>query len=44
MYCKAGVRSRAAVRLAEQAGYKKVGSYDGSWLEWEKKGGEVEKV
>lgn len=44
-YCKAGVRSRAAARLAEQAGFAgKVGEFPGSWIEWAEKGGEVEKV
>lgn len=38
-YCKAGVRSRAAAELARQAGWAKVGEYQGSWLDWEKKGG-----
>jgi rhodanese-related sulfurtransferase len=35
-YCKAGVRSRGAAGLAEQAGYAKVGEYRGSWLDWAK--------
>jgi rhodanese-related sulfurtransferase len=38
-YCKAGVRSRAAAELAKQAGWGKVGEYQGSWLDWEKNGG-----
>lgn len=38
-YCKAGVRSAAAVKLAGQVGYQKVGEYKGSWLDWERKGG-----
>lgn len=44
-YCKAGVRARAAAQLAVQAGYdpEKVGVYEGSWLDWAKKGGRVEK-
>lgn len=42
-YCKAGVRSSAAAKLAEQAGYERVGEYRGSWIDWEKNGGEVEK-
>lgn len=44
-YCKAGVRAKAAAQLAVQAGYdpEKVGVYEGSWLDWEKKGGRVEK-
>ncbi|KAI9868837.1 MAG: hypothetical protein M1813_004688 [Trichoglossum hirsutum] len=41
-YCKAGVRSAAAARLALKAGWERVGEYSGSWLEWEKKGGERE--
>lgn len=44
-YCKAGVRAKAAAQLAVQAGYdpEKVGIYEGSWLDWEKRGGKVEK-
>lgn len=42
-YCKAGVRSSAAAKLAEQAGYRRIGEYRGSWLDWEKNAGEVEK-
>ena len=42
-YCKAGVRSSAAAQLAQQAGYQRVAEYRGSWIEWEKKGGEVAK-
>ncbi|KAF2034264.1 Rhodanese-like protein [Setomelanomma holmii] len=38
-FCKAGVRSRAMAGLARQAGYKNVGEYPGSWLDWEKRGG-----
>lgn len=42
-YCKAGIRSNAAVRLAMQAGWKSVGEYRGSWMDWEKNGGAVVK-
>lgn len=42
-YCKAGVRSRAAAKLAIQAGWGNVGEYAGSWVDWEKRGGEVER-
>lgn len=43
-YCKAGVRSRAASALAQQAGFAaKVGEYPGSWIEWAEKGGEVQR-
>ncbi|KAJ5678812.1 hypothetical protein N7462_007056 [Penicillium macrosclerotiorum] len=44
-YCKAGVRARAAAQMAVQAGYDpaRVGVYDGSWLDWAKKGGKVER-
>lgn len=44
-YCKAGVRARTAAQLALQAGYdpKRVGVYDGSWLDWVDNGGKVEK-
>ncbi|KAI0021262.1 Rhodanese-like protein [Xylariomycetidae sp. FL0641] len=43
VYCKAGVRSRAAAGLARDAGYQRVGEYPGSWLDWSRKGGKVEK-
>lgn len=43
-YCRAGVRSRAAASLAKEAGWKSVGEYEGSWLDWEGNGGEVEEV
>ncbi|KAA8901774.1 putative thiosulfate sulfurtransferase mitochondrial precursor [Sphaerosporella brunnea] len=36
-YCKAGVRSAAAARIALAEGYEKVGEYPGSWLEWVEK-------
>lgn len=44
-YCKAGVRARTAAQLAVQAGYNpdKIGVYNGSWLDWERNGGKVEK-
>ncbi|KAI0100834.1 Rhodanese-like domain-containing protein [Nemania sp. FL0031] len=42
-YCKAGVRSRAAAGIAREAGWKEVGEYPGSWIEWSGKGGEVER-
>lgn len=42
-YCRSGVRSSAAAQLAQQAGYQRVGEYRGSWLDWEKQGGEVAK-
>src|SRR2546429_9639629 len=38
-YCKAGVRSRVAAELARQGGWKTVGEYPGSWMDWEKYGG-----
>ncbi|MCJ1308310.1 hypothetical protein MMC25_001963 [Agyrium rufum] len=41
-YCKAGVRSRAAAVMAQQAGWRDVGSYAGSMDEWIGRGGEVE--
>lgn len=44
-YCKAGVRSKAAARLAGQSDFGgKIGEFPGSWKEWESSGGEVEKV
>lgn len=45
-YCKAGVRSRTAARMAVgDGGWRgvKVGEMGGGWLEWEGKGGEVER-
>lgn len=45
-YCKAGVRSRQASLLAGQARPMfggKVGNYPGSWVDWEKNGGKVER-
>ncbi|OBT47671.1 hypothetical protein VE00_02265 [Pseudogymnoascus sp. WSF 3629] len=42
-YCKAGVRSRAAAALAREGGWGPVGEFPGSWLEWEGRGGEVER-
>ncbi|KAI2625188.1 Rhodanese-like domain-containing protein [Xylaria nigripes] len=43
-YCLAGVRAKAAARLAQRIGWQYVGEFPGSWREWEEKGGEVEKV
>ncbi|KAI5854258.1 Rhodanese-like domain-containing protein [Tricharina praecox] len=37
-YCKAGIRSAAAARLALQEGYEHVGEYPGSWMDWVKEG------
>lgn len=42
-YCKAGVRSSAAAQLAKQVGYTNVAEYRGSWMDWEKNGGEAGK-
>ncbi|KAI5300810.1 hypothetical protein KEM55_004798 [Ascosphaera atra] len=43
-YCLAGVRARSAAELARQAGFKgRIGVYDGSWKDWEKNNGKVEK-
>ncbi|KAI8960061.1 Rhodanese-like protein [Daldinia sp. FL1419] len=42
-YCKAGVRSRAAAQIAREAGWKNVGEYPGSWLDWVEKGGKIER-
>ncbi|KAI1457548.1 Rhodanese-like protein [Annulohypoxylon moriforme] len=41
-YCKAGVRSRAAAEVAMMAGWTDVGEYPGSWMDWEKNGGDVQ--
>ena len=38
LYCKAGVRSKAAAGMAKEAGYVKVGEYSGSWMDWERNG------
>ena len=42
-YCRAGVRSSAAAGLARQQGYPNISDYRGSWLDWEKNGGKIEK-
>ena len=42
-YCKAGVRSRAAAALAREGGWEGVGEFPGSWMEWEGRGGEIER-
>lgn len=42
-YCKAGVRSRAAAGMAKMAGWERVGEYEGSWVDWEGRGGEVKR-
>ncbi|KAF8476766.1 YOR285W-like protein, partial [Kalaharituber pfeilii] len=35
-YCKAGIRSAAAARMAWEVGYRNVGEYPGSWMDWMK--------
>lgn len=42
-YCKAGVRSRAAARMAREWKGIKAGDMKGGWTEWEGRGGEVER-
>ena len=42
-YCKAGVRSRAAARMAREWVGIKAGDMKGGWMEWEEKGGKVER-
>lgn len=44
-YCRAGVRAKTAANLAVQAGYDagRIGVYEGSWLDWEGRGGKVER-
>jgi len=42
-YCKAGVRSSAAAQLAKQFGYENVAEYKGSWMDWERNGGDSSK-
>ncbi|MCJ1287976.1 hypothetical protein MMC26_007329 [Xylographa opegraphella] len=41
-YCKAGVRSRVAARMARMAGWR-AGEFEGSWDEWVRRGGGVER-
>ncbi|MCJ1381196.1 hypothetical protein MMC17_004305 [Xylographa soralifera] len=41
-YCKAGVRSRVAARMARERGWR-VGEFAGSWEEWVGRGGRVER-
>ena len=42
-YCKAGIRSRAAARMAREWKGVKVGDMKGGWMEWEGKGGSVQR-
>lgn len=42
-YCKAGVRSSAAAKMAREWEGIKAGDMRGGWLEWEERGGEVER-
>lgn len=42
-YCKAGVRSRTAARMASEWVGVKTGDMKGGWMEWEERGGEVER-
>ncbi|KAL5594157.1 hypothetical protein BROUX41_001202 [Berkeleyomyces rouxiae] len=39
-FCKAGVRSHAAARMARDAGWR-TAEYPGSWVDWAAKGGDV---
>ncbi|RDA87391.1 hypothetical protein CP532_7032 [Ophiocordyceps camponoti-leonardi (nom. inval.)] len=43
-YCRAGVRAHAAAAIVAEAGWKSIGEYSGSWLEWIKEGGPCERV
>lgn len=44
-FCKAGVRSKAAAKMAQQGGFGgKTAEYPGSWLDWVKSGGQVQKI
>ncbi|KAF4587553.1 Rhodanese-like protein [Ophiocordyceps camponoti-floridani] len=43
-YCRAGVRAHAAAVMAFESGWKSVGEYPGSWLDWSTTGSGVEKV
>jgi rhodanese-related sulfurtransferase len=38
-YCKAGVRSKASATLAKEAGFRNVGEYRGSYMDWTANGG-----
>lgn len=42
-YCKAGVRSRAAARMAREWMGVQAGDMKGGWMEWEGRGGDVER-
>lgn len=42
-YCKAGVRSRAAARMARQWQNIEIGDMKGGWDEWSSKGGRAER-
>ncbi|KKA27086.1 hypothetical protein TD95_001139 [Thielaviopsis punctulata] len=39
-FCKAGIRSHAAARLARESGWK-TAEYPGSWVDWVAKGGDI---
>ncbi|PHH71783.1 hypothetical protein CDD80_4996 [Ophiocordyceps camponoti-rufipedis] len=43
-YCRAGVRAHAAAVMAFESGWKSVGEYPGSWLDWSTTGSGGEKV
>jgi len=43
-YCRSGVRSSAAANLARQSGYEDIAEYKGSWMDWEKNGGQAGKA
>ena len=42
-FCRSGVRSSAAAKIANQGGYQKIGEYRGSWMDWTSNGGNVNK-
>lgn len=42
-YCKAGVRSRNAAKMAREWEGIRAGDMKGGWLEWEERGGDVER-
>lgn len=42
-YCKAGVRSKAAARMAREWVGVKAGDMKGGWIEWERMGGKIER-
>ncbi|KAI0479001.1 Rhodanese-like domain-containing protein [Xylariaceae sp. FL0804] len=42
-YCRSGVRAHTAAMLAREAGWRGVGEYTGSFLDWTARGGKIER-